>query len=164
MTRRESPLRQDFVLRRSFAPYIGLLLIATGTTILTLYVSLKTSDLGPLEATAVIWLFVAALVFIGTRYRIFWREDAILQKASGGADVEIAPREITSVALEVSAAATMMKMSRPFRRIAIYAEHDDGNGCFIDVSLKHFVEEDIRHLMRNIQAARPDLALPEHWL
>ena len=35
---------------------------------------------------------------------------------------------------------------------------------FIDVSLKHFVNEDIRKLMHLIHERRPDLSLPKNWI
>jgi len=54
-------------------------------------------------------------------------------------------------------------MRRPFRRITIYAEGAEITK-FIDVSLKHFVAEDIRKLMRKIHDNRPDLSLPKKWI
>jgi hypothetical protein len=110
------------------------------------------------------WPLFGVLVWIGTCYRIFWRDGAILQKASGGPDVSIRPDEITSVEQETSDVGTALAMRRPFRRIVIYAENPRGEGKYIDVSLKHFLADDVRKLMRAIHARRPDLALPKHWM
>jgi hypothetical protein len=54
-------------------------------------------------------------------------------------------------------------MRRPSRRIAIYANAAEGHK-WIDVSLKHFADDDIRRLMRAIREYRPDLSIPKNWL
>jgi hypothetical protein len=56
-----------------------------------------------------------------------------------------------------------MMARRPFRRIAVYAQHGSSTK-FIDVSLKHFAADDIRKLMRVIHEQRPDLVLPKNWV
>lgn len=154
----------DFALRRGVGPYVGFVVILSVTTVLMLYVSLKTRDWTPLETMPVGWFFIAVLVYIGTRYRIFWRDGEVVQKASGGADVSIKTDEITHIEQETSDVGTALAMRRPFRRIVIYAENPHGEGKFIDVSLKHFVADDVRKLMRAIHERRPDLTLPKHWM
>ncbi|HWB44514.1 MAG TPA: hypothetical protein VG900_03670 [Hyphomicrobiaceae bacterium] len=153
-----------FALRRTVAPYVGFLVIMSGVMILLAYVSLKTRDWTPIASVQMAWPLFGVLVWIGTCYRIFWRDGAILQKASGGPDVSIRPDEITSVEQETSDVGTALAMRRPFRRIVIYAENPRGEGKYIDVSLKHFLADDVRKLMRAIHARRPDLALPKHWM
>jgi hypothetical protein len=138
--------------------------ILSGVMILLAYVSLKTRDWTPIASAQMVWPLFAVLVYIGTRYRIFWRDGAVVQRASGGADVSIKTGEITRVEQETSDVGTALAMRRPFRRIVIYAENPRGEGKFIDVSLKHFVADDIRKLMRAIHTRRPDLTLPKHWM
>ena len=100
---------------------------------------------------------------MGTRYRIYWNNGEIIQKAVAGNLTKIKTDEITNEVQETSDLQTLATFSRPMRRIVIYARHADG-GKFIDVSLKHFVAEDIRNLMRAIHERRPDLSLPKNWL
>jgi hypothetical protein len=153
-----------FVLRRSVGPYVGFTVILVGVTGLMVFVSLKTRDWTPLEMMSVGWFFLAVIVYIGTRYRIFWRDGAVVQRASGRVDVSIKPDEITRVEQETSDVRTLFSFRRPFRRITIYAEKPRGEGKYIDVSLKHFVADDVRKLMRAIHARRADLTLPKHWM
>jgi len=156
--------RDSFALRRSSGPYVGFTVILAGVTALLVFVSLKTSDWSPFGMSLVAWFFLAMIVYIGTRYRIFWRDGEIVQKASGRVDVSIRVEEITRVEQETSGVRTLLSFRRPFRRITIYAGELHNKGKFIDVSLKHFVADDVRRLVRVIQARRPALALPKHWV
>jgi hypothetical protein len=97
------------------------------------------------------------------RYRIFWDNGEIVQKAVAGNLTKIETGEITDVVQETSDIQTLLTFSRPMRRIVIYARYAD-RGKHIDVSLKHFVATDIRKLMKAIHDRRPDLELPEQWL
>jgi len=153
----------QFALKRIADPYLGYFVILLGVTAFSAFGSIKTHEWGLLEATPVMWVLIAVLVFIGTRYRLSWQDGEIVQKASGGADVVIAATEIDRVSLETSDPKTALQMRRPFRRIAIYSAHKPGAGKFIDVSLKHFRAKDIKKLMQAIQRCRPDLTLPKHW-
>ena len=47
-------------------------------------------------------LFYVPLVFIGMRYRLYWRDGTVVQKASGMADVEIEADAITRIVRETS--------------------------------------------------------------
>jgi hypothetical protein len=161
VTEREAADR--FALRHSISPYIGLPIILVPVLGLMVFVSLKEHDWTPFLAMQSIWIFCAIWAFIVSRYRIFWRDGVIVQKASGKADVSIKGDEITRVEQETSNVGTLVRFNRPFRRIVIYAEKPHSEGKFIDVSLKHFVADDVRKLMRTIHARRPDLALPKHW-
>jgi hypothetical protein len=153
-----------FALKRSVDPYVGFAVILFGVTGLTVFVSLKTHSWAPLEAMPLGWLFFVVIVYIGTRYRILWRDGEVVQRASGGTDVSIRTDEITRIEQETSDVGTALGMRRPFRRITIYAEKSYGDGKFIDVSLKHFATDDVHKLMRAIQDRRPDLTLPKHWV
>jgi hypothetical protein len=62
--------------------------------------------------------------------------------------------EITRITAEVSKPDEWFAASRPFHRIVIYAERR-GADKFIDVSLKHFLAEGIRELMRAIRIPPP---------
>lgn len=83
---------------------------------------------------------------------------------ASGADVTIKAADISKVVLETSNAVEIIQQRRPFRRIAIYGRGEGTQEPFIDVSLKHFSETDIKKLMREIARLRPDLAMPRHWL
>ena len=153
-----------WTLRRSFGPYISLLIIFSVLTVWSAVMSVRTGQWQIVESTSIGWFFFAVIVFIGTRHRIFWRDGVIVQKASGMSDVSIKTDEITRVEQETSDVGTALAMRRPFRRIVIYAEKSHGEGKHIDVSLKHFVADDVRKLMRAIHARRADLTLPKHWM
>ena len=100
---------------------------------------------------------------MGLWYSI-WVEDGVVhQRAFRIPRVSIGIADITSVGRQASNAKELAKMNRPFRRISI--EGRDATGSkFIDVSVKHFVNADIRQLMSLIHDARPDLAMPKGWI
>lgn len=143
----------DFALKRSANPYVALFIILSGVVLLQLYVLIKTHDWRPLAAAGVAWAFFAWIVFVGTRYRISWSHGKVTQRAFGKKDVVISAGEITAIKQETSGFSTLVRFNRPFRRITIYSDND-----FIDVSLKHFAAQDVRDLIRRIEALRPDLA------
>ena len=124
---------------------------------------MRTREWGLLLSVPVIWALFLPLVYFGLKYRIYWTDSEVCQKASGGADVRIKFNEMTRIALEVSKPGELLSASRPFRRIAIYAGDSHNEGKFIDVSLKHFTADDVRKLMHAIHDHRPDLALPKRW-
>ena len=144
-----------FMLRRSANPYLSLSMILFGVMILQLGLSIKVHSWKPLVAISIIWLWFAVVVFIGTRYRIFWKDGTIVQKAFGKSDVTIGVYEISDLRQETSNVGTLARFRRPFRRVTIYAEGPERK--FIDVSLKHFLAEDVKRLMSIIEAHRPDL-------
>jgi hypothetical protein len=154
----------DFALRRSTQPYQALAIIFTCVTILMIVTSFRQHDWSPITAMGIGWLLFGAIVFIGTRYRVWWKSSgAITQRAANYAITAIHVHEITRIEQETSDLSTLVSLRRPFRRIAIYAEHA-GSIKFIDVSLKHFAPSDIRKLMRVIHEQRPDLVLPKNWV
>jgi hypothetical protein len=152
------------MLRRDAAPYLIFGAFFVLATLVGLYASVRTADWTFMKYYALIWLLYFPWMFIVSRYRIFWRDGVIIQKASGMADVSIRVEEIARIRQETSNVGTLVRLRRPFRRITIYAEERDGGSKFIDVSLKHFVADDVRKLMRAIHSRRPDLELPKHWV
>ena len=156
-------------LKRTMAPYVGQIVIFSLVTALMVYSLVRTPDLKTLEFTLVLvlglWsLFLIQVYFFGLKYKIFASDAGVRQHASGGPDVCIHYNEITKVTTETSNAAEVAAGSRPFRRIAIYAQQSHSTQKFIDVSLKHFAEKDIRRLIAIIHEHRPDLELPKKWL
>jgi len=143
---------------------MGQVAILSLVTFCALFVSMKTHEWRLLLSVPVIWVLFLPLVYFGLKYKIYWTDSEVFQKASGGADIRIKYNEIERIESEVSKLGELLSASRPFRRIAIYAENSRGEGKFIDVSLKHFAADDVRKLVRMIHGRRPDLALPKHWM
>ncbi|MFC4763354.1 hypothetical protein [Dyella koreensis] len=133
-----------------------MLLISFGA----LFVSMKRHEWGIAIAVCVIWLLAFAYFSFGFKYKIFWTNEEIRQEASGG-NVCVRYEAITKVQLEVANSAEFVSPSRPFRRIAIYAERPSGDADFIDISLKHFYLADVRKMLKSIHLHRPDLVLPK---
>ncbi len=155
---------QSQYLGRTISPYLGQIIILSLTTLFLLFVSIKTHEWGPLLSAPFFWLLFSILIYIGLKYKISWTDKEVCQEASGGPKICIQYSWITNVTSEVSKPGEVLAASRPFRRIAIYAEDPQGARSFIDVSLKHFAIEDVRKLMRVVHDRRPDLALPKNWV
>lgn len=151
-------------LRRTINPYVGQIVILSVVTLGSLLVSVSKGAWGLVLSMPVAWIFFGALIFIGMKYKISWDQEMVCQKASGGPDLCIKYDEISEITSEVSKPGELLSASRPFRRIVIYDERRHGKAKFIDVSLKHFVADDIRELMRAIRVRRPDLTFPKHWV
>ena len=143
---------RPFVLRQSLGPYYGLLIILFAVVILQILISIKIGNWSPLLATGIMWIFFAVVIFIGTRYKILLKDGVVVQKSFAKQDVAIPVAEITDICQEISDVSALVRFRRPFRRITIY--HRDK---FIDVSLKHFLTEDVNKLLALIQEQRPDL-------
>lgn len=152
---------QSQYLRRTVAPYMGQIIILSLVTLGALYISIKKHQLELIFPVPLMWLLFLVLVYIGLKYKIFWTDKEVCQKASGGSRVCIKYADLTKVTSEISKSAEFLSASRPFRRIALYAEGLPGENKSIDVSLKHFVMDDVRELMRTIHDSRPDLVLPD---
>lgn len=150
-------------LRRTIYPYVGQIAILLLVTFFVLFISVNTHVYKLLFSVPVIWLLFAPFMYFGLKYKIYWNDNELCQKASGQHDVYIKYSEITRIASEVSNPGELLSAARPFRRIAIYAGSVQDEGKFIDVSLKHFAVGDVRRLMRRVHERRPDLALPKHW-
>jgi hypothetical protein len=154
----------DFALRRSTQPYQALAIILFSVTLLAAVTSYQQHDWSPIAAMGIGWLLFGAIVFIGTRYRVWWKSSGLItQRVANCAITAIHVHEITRIEQETSDLSTLVSLRRPFRRIAIYAGHAH-TPKFIDVSLKHFVAADIRKLMRRLHEQRPDLVLPKNWV
>lgn len=149
-------------LPRTFRPYIGQTAILTIVTIFWFLVAIETREWRMLFAVPVLWLLFAYQMSLSLRYRISWGADGICQEASGGR-VCVAYDEITKVAYETAKPGEYVSATRPFRRIAIYADTGADASKVIDVSLKHFSPLAIGQLVRTIGIRRPELSLPKHW-
>jgi energy-coupling factor transporter transmembrane protein EcfT len=149
-------------LRRTISPYMGQIIILALVTLGVLFVAIKSNEWKLILSVPVMWLLFLVLVYIGLKYKIYWTDAEVCQEASGGQKVCIKYGEITKIASEISKPAELLSASRPFRRIAIYAEKPNGESKFIDVSLKHFSVDDVRKLMQAIHDRCPDLTLPKH--
>jgi hypothetical protein len=149
-------------LRRTVSPYIGQIIILSFVTFFILFISFKMHEYKLLLITPVIWILFIPLIYFGLKYQIFWNDEELFQRVSGQSDVYIKYTEISKVASETSKPNELITAGRPFRRIVIYAGNAQVGSRFIDVSLKHFVMNDVRSLMRVIHEHRPDLVLPKH--
>jgi hypothetical protein len=154
---------QKFVLRRSIYAYSLYLILCPGISALGLLAWYKTHDSGIFLASLLVWVFTAATLYGDTRYRIFWHNGEIKQISSDKFVTVINTSEITSVGQEKSDLQARLSLRRPLDRIAIYAGHG-ADKRQIDVSLRHFVNADIRKLMQLIHERRPDLSLPQNWV
>jgi hypothetical protein len=159
-----SMISRPTYLRRTIAPYAGIILIIFLSSIYLTWIGFTARVWQMFICVLVSWLLFFAWLYFGIRYKIGFNDELISQEASGGAPLLIAYSEITRVTEEVSAAKELLAASRPFRRITIWAERPPGDIIYIDVSLKHFAREDIRRLMLKIHEHRPDLKLPGRWL
>jgi len=148
---------KNFALKRSMKPYIGELIIIGGVIILLTWTFIKTSS------WSFIWVILIGFVlyvlehYTDLRYRVFWKNGAVERIGTSNFVTRIIASDITKVTLEKSDLATMLSRTRPTRRITIYGKNDQ----HLDVSLKHFVTEDIQKLMEEIHKLRPDLDIPK---
>ncbi len=151
------------VLRHSLVPYTTLGTIFIGLTLWMYVISVRSGKWGSFEAGLMICGIYSLQIAMGFWYRISLQDGVITQRAFGMGKVSIPISEITSVGKEVSDAATLARMNRPFRRICIKGGAA-GAPKTIDVSLKHFWQKDIRMLMSVIHKARPELEMPKGWV
>lgn len=112
--------------------------------------------------TGIFCLYFAFLYLLNARYQVFFENDSVTMRAASlSADpkafTSIKISDITSIQREVSNLHTATKLKRPFRRITIY---DRPHNRFIDISLKHFLVQDVQQLMNLIKEERPDLSVP----
>lgn len=146
-------------LRKTFTPYIGQTSIFFLVTIWALYVSWSKNDWNFFLAMSIGWGFFAIYVFIAMKYNIYYDLETICRQASGGPDICIKFDQITKVQLGHASASEMAAQSSPLRRIKI----SDAAGHYINVSLRHFRDEDIRRLMSMIHDSRPNLEMPKGY-
>ena len=151
------------ILRHSLTPYATLGTFFIGFTVWGFFNSSRTGNWGAFQSGLLICGIYSLQVAMGFWYRISLQDGVISQRAFGMLSVSIPLAEITSVGKEVSDAATLAKMNRPFRRICINGGNESARKT-IDVSLKHFWHKDIKSLMNAIHLARPELEIPKGWL
>lgn len=150
----------SWALRRTIQPYTLPPILFLVIFAFSVPYTLKSHDFGALWAFLIFAAPFSSIVYSGTRYRVYWHDGEIIGKSSDGYTRTIHTDEITRVERETSDIRTAASLRRPFRRIAIYAEH--GHAVkWIDVSLKHFRIDDIRKLLSEIHERRPDLRLPQ---
>ena len=146
----------DFSLQRTIKPYVGELVIAGIILVGLVIIALKTLRWDPL-GVAVIGCFLMCLThYPDLRYRVFWRDGAVVRITANNVNTTIKASEISRIAVEQSDVIAMLSLRRPIRRITIYGDGQQ----HLDVSLRHFELNDIRRLMEEIRKARPDLSLP----
>lgn len=160
----------SFKLRHSIQPYRGFVTIYVALAVLFITISATTKDwrdsIAPLLVlTAAFATLFAFWMFLNLRYEVALENDTITMRSSSLISnptdlTSIRIADIASIKKETSGLHASVKLRRPFRRVAIYAEHG-GNIRWIDVSLKHFLRDDIRRLMDAIHDRRPDLSLPQ---
>lgn len=143
-------------LERSFQPYLIHTFGCSLALVILTCISLHEHSWAPLLQAG--WIFVIGAggwVFLGTRYRIAYSDEAVVMRASGMQPVTILFCDIAVVQSEAS-----IERGRPFRRIAIYPANVGISRKWIDISMKHFVIGDIQNLLAVIREKRPDLTLP----
>jgi hypothetical protein len=131
-------------------------------TFLLIFDTVRTGNKVLVQFILLMWGVFIATNYDSTRYRIFWYDDAIKQIAVFGNVTFINTSEISRISLETSDLRTMLSLTRPLRRLAIYAANSNPPKR-IDVSLKHFAADDIRRLMHAIHERRPELSIPKEW-
>ena len=160
-------MKELFKLRHSYKPYAGFVIIYLILMVVFASISFQKSDWSVFSQIvvplAVIFTsMVLFLLFLNNRYQVFLEDSVITMRAASltnnpRAFTSIKIEDITKIKSEVSDLHTTVKLRRPFRRIAVY---DDRHEKFIDISLKHFVMEDIIQLLKVIKEKRPDLEVP----
>ena len=158
-------IQNSFVLRRTVGPYALYPILIIFLILIGLPYMLKTGDWSLLEGPAIVTFFFIAIVYFGTRYRIWWKDNKIIRRTAGfnGIFTTITVEDIERIEQEMSDLHTILKLNRPLRRITIYGNTPEGL-TKIDVSLKHFNLADVRRLMKTIHEHRPDLLMPKNWI
>ena len=147
-------------MRRTIAPYRTLSTVFILAAIWTFVLSAKWGKWDLFESVLIVIGFYLPTIFIGLCYRISIQDGVITQKGFNMSVVAIKIKDISEVKQESSDVVTLAKMNRPVQRITIYSDAD-GVQSSIDISLKHFVADDIRRLLHAIQEERPDLLMPK---
>lgn len=152
--------RDIFILRRNSGPYIWFPAIVLPVLI---FGAITTGDWkGIMFAMAIFSVIWIGMTWIQNGYRIWWKDNALFQRASNGDITTIKIDEIQKLRRERSDAQTLISMQRPALRITVYGETTEGSKI-IDISLKHFKSEDIRKLMKIIHECRSDIEMLKGW-
>jgi hypothetical protein len=146
----------NFALRRSFRPYMADIVIIGVIGVLFIFGAVRNNNASILWALLFLILVGVVTRFGDLRYRVFWKDNSVERITSNGMQTTIAAKDISHIEYENSDLATKVRLSRPSRRITIYAKNND----HLDVSLKHFSTYDVGRLLNEIHKQRPDLILP----
>jgi hypothetical protein len=144
-------------LRRTPRPYVGIGVILIFVSALVALVATQLRSIQPLIYTGAMWIPYIVWLYIGSRYKVYWDEEHIFQRASGVKQICISFSDIEAVQLKSKMLSDAVA-GRPFIRIEI---SDISNT--IDISLKHFKNSDIKRLMQVIISKRPDVYVPRSW-
>ena len=154
---------KQFELKHSIKPYSFVFVVICVVSISWMYITFTSNNWNawwwPLPVLAV---YLLKIYFFDLRYSIFYNEETITMQVATWfptprALTSIKIADITNIQEETSNLRTLVAQRRVSQRIAIY---DKPHQKFIDVSLKHFVQEGTRELMNIIKARRPDLSVP----
>jgi hypothetical protein len=154
-----------FELRHSVGPYVFVFGVLCFAGLLTVDVGFTMGEWGGVYLLIIpIAIYVLKIYFYDLKYSISVKDRAITMCVATWfrtplAITTIRIADITSIKTETDDLTKAISSTRASRRIAIYDEHME-NVKFIDISLKHFVLQDIRKLMEVIKAERADLIVP----
>jgi hypothetical protein len=146
------------MLRRTFTPYVGLIVINVVTTLIVIFIAFKANDLGQLKWVLPFYGIWGIYILLATRYRVGWDQIGVTMLADWGKRT-VEYREISSVRYETARVADGHYGTRPFRRIVVRGRRQTPK-AFVDVSLRHFEPKDICALLDEISRQRPDLSIP----
>jgi hypothetical protein len=114
--------------------------------------------LGVFESGLLFFAIIQSVrVALGLLYRISLNDGVISRRAFGQPPVSIAIADVTSIVEPASDLTTLATSNEPFPGFTVNGRSASGASKTISVSTKYFVAQDVRWLMRTIQAARPDL-------
>jgi hypothetical protein len=156
-----------FSLRHSRRPFIvfGIPFVAVAFLVLAFRISRPAQSpaievIFELAALALFYVWITSFFW---RYRVRFDGDSITECAVGLAPITIALSNIRAVSCESSPGISGVVAGRPTSRITLHMAVPLGVRPYIDISLRHFIREDIARLMCAIQSARPDLEIPRPW-
>jgi hypothetical protein len=109
--------------------------------------------------SVLLWALIVLTQYGNTRYRIFWDDGEIKQIGTDRSVTVIDVSEITHIDRERSSVSERLLLRRPMDRIAIYGGRGE-RAKRIDVSMRHFMKDDIRTLIKFIHERRPELIVP----
>jgi hypothetical protein len=156
-----------FSLRHSRGPFIAFGIPFVGIALLVLAVRILRPAQSPaievIFELAALALFYAWITSFFWRYRIRFDGDSVTEHAAGLAPINIALSNIRAISYESSPGISGVVAGRPKSRITLHMAVPHGVRPYIDISVRHFIREDIGRLMLAIQSARPDLEIPRPW-
>jgi hypothetical protein len=156
-----------FELKHSMRPYALVLILLFAIGLLALWVGFAKNDWGAFYVmVAAVVIYLLKIYFYDLHYSIFFKDGSIVMQGANWIPnpkdfTSIKVADITSIKRETSDLRTLAAQRRASQRIAIY---DENHQKFIDVSLKHFTQNDVRKLMQIIHDHRPDLTIPNGWV